>query len=140
MTNRQLLEKKKQIQRIRNILKVTDGIEIMEIHDGLNITIEDYYSGEKIPDSRIPENSDNIYEWITDCLKPENNMIVFLLCENIPVKIRIKDVQTAVKSLWDNHGGITFIDQKLETVYEVGNDSRDECNYLFDVYRIKKPE
>lgn len=139
MIDRKLFEQKKKLQRIRNILKVTDGIEVIEICNSLNVDIEDYYSNEKIPDSRISVNHD-IYRWIADCIGLENNMIVFLLCENIPVKIRIKDVQTAVKSLWDNHGGITFIDQKLETVYEVGNDSRDEYNYLFDVYRIKKPE
>lgn len=139
MIDRKLFEQKKKLQCIRNMLKVMDGIEVIEICDGLNVDIKDYYSSEKIPDSRISVNYD-IYRWIADCMGLENNMIVFLLCENIPVKIRIKDVQTAIKSLWDNHGGITFIDQKLETVYEVGNDSRDEYNYLFDVYHIKKPE
>lgn len=140
MLDRQLLEKKKKLQRIRNMLKVTDGIEVVEICDGLDVDIENYYSCKKIPDSVIPVNSDNIYEWIADCLELENNMNVFLLCENIPVKIRIKDVQTTVKSLWNAYGEITLIDQKLETVYEVGNDSRNEYNYLFDIYHIKKPE
>lgn len=96
MIDRKLFEQKKKLQRIRNILKVTDGIEVIEICNSLNVDIEDYYSNEKIPDSRISVNHD-IYRWIADCIGLENNMIVFLLCENIPVKIRIKDVQTAVK-------------------------------------------
>lgn len=92
------------------------------------------------PDSRIPENSGSIYEWISDCTGLENNMVVYLLCEGIPVKVRITDVKTAVKSIWDAYGGITFIDRKLEKVYEVGNDSRDEYNFLFDIYYTIKPE
>ncbi|MCM1507648.1 MAG: hypothetical protein NC177_11015 [Ruminococcus flavefaciens] len=138
MNDRKLLEKKKKLQRVRNMLKSTDGIEVIEICDGLNIRIAEYYSCEKVPDSRISEDSDNIYEWITDCMKFRNNMIVYLLCEGVPVKIRITDVQTAVKSLWDAHGTITTAVENLEKVYEVGNDSRDECNYLFDVYYITK--
>lgn len=142
MTDRKLLEKKKQLQRVRNMLKATDGIEVIQICDGLDVTdnIENYYSSEKIPDSRISENSGNIYGWIADRMGLENNMTVFLLCENIPVKIRITDVQTAVKNLWDSYGEITLTDENLDRVYEVGNDSRDEYNYLFDVYYIKKPE
>lgn len=140
MTDRQLLEKKKKLQRVRNMLKVADGIEVDEICDGLNIIIENYYSCDKVPDSRIPENSGSICEWIIDCTGLENNMVVYLLFEGVPVKIRITDVKTAVKSMWDAYGGITFIDRKLEKVYEVGNDSRDEYNYLFDMFYIKKPE
>jgi len=140
MVDRKLLEKKKQIQRIRNMLKAVNGIEIMEICNGLSVDIENYYSSEKVPDSRISESSDNIYEWIADCMNLEDNMIVYLLCESVPVRIRITDVQTAVKSLWNARREITLIDKNLDIVYEVGSDSRDEYNYLFDVYYTKKPE
>lgn len=140
MVDRKLLEKKKQLQHIRNMLKVVDGIEVIEICNGLSVDIENYYSSEKVPDSRISESSDNIYEWIADCMNLEDNMIVYLLCESVPVRIRITDVQTAVKSLWNARREITLIDKNLDIVYEVGSDSRDEYNYLFDVYYTKKPE
>lgn len=137
MTDRKLLEKKKKLQRIRNMLKITDGIEVLEICGGLNIEIENYYSADKIPDSRISPD-DDIYSRIAEYLKLRNNMTVFLFCEGVPVKIRITDVSAAVRSLWDAYGEITVADENLITVCEVGNDSRDEYNYLFDVYNIKK--
>ncbi len=137
MTDRRLLEKKKKLQRIRNMLKITDGIEVLEICGSLNIEIENYYSAEKVPDSRISPD-DDIYNRITEYMKLRNNMTVFLFCEGVPVKIRITDVSAAVRSLWDAYGEITIADENLITVCEIGNDSRDEYNYLFDVYNIKK--
>lgn len=137
MIDRKLLEKKKKLQRIRNMLKVTDGIEVLEICDSLNVEIENYYSAEKIPDSRISPD-DDIYSRIAEYMKLRNNMTVFLFCEGVPVKIRITDVFTAVGSLWNAYGDITVADENLITVCEIGNDSRDEYNYLFDVYKIKK--
>lgn len=119
------------------MLKVTDGIEVLEICDSLNVEIENYYSAEKIPDSRISPD-DDIYSRIAEYMKLRNNMTVFLFCEGVPVKIRITDVFTAVGSLWNAYGDITVADENLITVCEIGNDSRDEYNYLFDVYKIKK--
>lgn len=134
-----LLEKKKKLQRIRNILKVADGIEVIEICDGLSIDIENYYSSEKIPDSIITPD-ENIYNKIIKYMHIQNNMITFIMCEGVPVKIRITDVKTAVKSLWNTYHEIMIIDENLTKVYEIGNDSRDEYNYLFDIFYIKKPE
>lgn len=139
MIDRKLLEKKKKLQRIRNMLKVTDGITVLEICDDIHIDIEDYYSAEKIPDSRMSPDED-IYSQIVKRMNLKNNINIFLICEDVPVKVRITDVFAFVRNFWDSYSEITIADENLNKVCEVVNDSRDEYNYLFDVYNVKKSE
>lgn len=139
---KEILQKKILLQRVRNMLKTISGIKVIEICENIKITdkIQNYYSCEKIPDLKIAYNSENIYSFIIENMHLVNNMIVFILFESIPVKVKIIDVSTVVKSLWDTHHEITIIDENLTKVYEIGCDSRDEYNYLFDIFYIKKPE
>ena len=138
----EILKKKILLQRIRNMLKTISGIKVIEICENIQITdkIQNYYSCEKVPDLKIAYNSENIYRYIIENMHLMNNMTVYILFENIPVKVKIIDVPTAVKSLWDTHHEITIIDELMTKVYEIGCDSRDEYNYLFDIFYIKKPE
>ena len=124
------------------MLKTISGIKVIEIFENIQITdkIQNYYSCEKIPDLKISYNSENIYGCIIENMHLMNNMTVYILFESIPVKVKIIDISTAVKSLWDTYHGITIIDENMIKVYEIGCDSRDEYNYLFDIFYIKKPE
>ncbi|MDE6424664.1 MAG: hypothetical protein K2K89_00775 [Ruminococcus sp.] len=138
----EILQKKILLQRIRNMLKTISGIEVIEICENIKITdkIQNYYSCEKVPDLKIACNSENIYSCIIENMHLVNNMTVYILFESITVKVKIMDVSTTVKSLWDTHHEITIIDEPMTKVYEIGFDSRDEYNYLFDIFYIKKPE
>lgn len=140
--NSELLQKKILLQRVRNMLKTISGIKVIEICENIKITdkIQNYYSCEKVPDLKIARNSENIYSCIIENMHLMNNITVFILCEGIPVKVKIMDVSTAVKSLWDINHEITIIDENMTKVYEIGFDSRDEYNYLFDIFYIKTPE
>ena len=140
--NSELLQKKILLQRVRNRLKTISGIKVIEIYENIKITdkIQNYYSCEKVPDLKIACNSENIYSFIIENMHLVNNMTVFILYEGIPVKVKITDVSTAVKSLWDINHEIMIIDENLTKVYEIGFDSRDEYNYLFDIFYIKTPE
>ncbi|MCM1358442.1 MAG: hypothetical protein NC205_07585, partial [Prevotella sp.] len=84
------------------MLKTISGIEVIEICENIKITdkIQNYYSCEKIPDLKIPCNPENIYSRIIENMHLVNNMTVYILFESIPVKVKIMDVSTAVKSLW----------------------------------------
>ena len=47
----------------------------------------------------------------------------------------------ATQSLWNNIDGtkgFTVLNEDMDKLFEVGNDSRDELNYLFDEYSIVK--
>ncbi|MDE6672941.1 MAG: hypothetical protein K2K16_12230 [Ruminococcus sp.] len=140
--NSELLQKKILLQRVHNMLKTISGIKVIEICENIKITdkIQNYYSCEKVPDLKIACNSENIYGFIIENMHLVNNMTVYILFESIPVKVKIMVVSTAVKSLWNTYHEITIIDENMTKVYEIGFDSRDEYNYLFDIFYIKTPE
>ena len=102
------------------------------------------YTYSKQPDSKISVKSDDIliYQWIIENMKLKNNDILFLLCEGIWIKIQIIEVMSATQCLWNNIDtlckGFTVLNEEMDKLLEVGNDSRDEWNFLFDEYSITK--
>lgn len=153
MVDKELLQKKIKLQTVRNILKTVNGVKILCIYENGDPILEritesfsdmGYYSYEKQPDSKISVKSDalSIYQWIIENMKIKNDDILFLLCEGIWVKIQIIEVISATQSLWNNIDtqckGFTILNEKADKLLEVGNDSRDEWNYLFNEYSIAK--
>ena len=152
MVDRELLEKKKKIQEVRNILKTFNGVKTLCIYEKCDSTLErisenlleiGYYSNSKKPDSQISINSNDslIYQWINENMKLKNNDILFLLCNGIWIKIQIIDVMNAIQSLWNNIDGckgFTVLTEDMDKLLDVGEDSRDELDYLFDEYSIAK--
>ncbi|MBQ8435817.1 MAG: hypothetical protein IJZ64_04935 [Ruminococcus sp.] len=149
MVNKKLLENKKQIQKAKNILKSMSSIKVLHIYDidyieqleKINFKNSGYYSSLKIPDSKISYDTDEfiIYRWIIDCMKLKNKELVYFLCNNIWTKIQIIDVESAVKELWNYNNeskGFIIFNEKLHKLLEVGSDSRDENNYLYDEFII----
>lgn len=149
LVNKKLLENKKQIQKAKNILKSMSSIKVLHIYDidyieqleKINFKNSGYYSSLKIPDSKISYDTDEfiIYRWIIDCMKLKNKELVYFLCNNIWTKIQIIDVESAVKELWNYNNeskGFIIFNEKLHKLLEVGSDSRDENNYLYDEFII----
>ncbi len=148
MIDREILEKKKRLQKVRNVLKEISGITVLGIYENQYIPEFDgiferlsklgYYSPDKIPENSINFKSEDnvIYRWIIDSMKLENGMTVYLLCCDVWVKISFLDVCTAVKDIWNVIGGFTIITEDLTVLKECGSDSRDEYNYLYDEYDL----
>ena len=151
MVDRELLEKKKKLQEVRNILKTFNGVKILCIYEKCDSTLElisenlseiGYYSNaKKRPDSKISINANDylIYQWINENMKLKNDDILFLLCNGIWIKMQIIDVMNATQSLWNNIDGgkgFTILNEDMDKLLDVGEDSRDEMNYLFDEYSI----
>lgn len=153
MVDKELLKNKIKLQTVRNKLKTINGVKILCIFENGNPILEQisesfsdigYYSYEKKPDSKISVKSDalSIYQWIIENMKLKNNDVLFLLCEEIWIKIQIIEVISATQSLWNNIDtlckGFTVLNEEMDKLLEVGNDSRDEWNFLFDEYSVAK--
>ena len=66
---------------------------------------------------------------------------MYFYWDGIWIKIQIIDVMNATQSLWNNIDGtkgFTVLNGDMDKLFEVGDDSRDELNYLFDEYSIVK--
>lgn len=149
MIDKKLLQRKVALQKVRNILKTVNGVKILCIYEECDsrlehISVKGYYSYSKQPDSRISVDSNDslIYQWIRENMKLKNNDVLFLLCNGIWIKIQIIEVTSAIQSLWNNIDscckGFIVLTENMDKLLEVGNDSRDEWNYLFDEYSIAK--
>lgn len=152
MVDKELLKNKIKLQTVRNKLKTLNGVKILCIFENGNPVLEHilesfsdigYYSYEKQPDSKISVKSDDlsIYQWIIENMKLKNNDVLFLLCERIWIKIQIIEIISATQSLWNidtSCRGFTVLNEEMDKLLEVGNDSRDEWNFLFDEYSIAK--
>lgn len=150
MLDKELLEKKKKIQKVRNALKTFQGIKLLCIYEKCDSTLErisenlsglGYCSNTKQPDSKISVdyNDSLVYQWIIKNMRLKNDDILFLLYHGIWIKIQIIDVMLAAQSLWNNTDGtkgFTILNEDMDKLLDVGYDSRDELNYLFDEYSI----
>lgn len=151
MVDKERLHKKLKLQTVRNILKTLNGVKILYIYENSDPILERIsenfsdmgrYTYSKQPDSKISVKSDDIliYQWIIENMKLKNNDILFLLCEGIWIKIQIIEVMSATQCLWNNIDtlckGFTVLNEEMDKLLEVGNDSRDEWNFLFDEYSI----
>ncbi|MCR5628864.1 hypothetical protein [Eubacterium sp.] len=141
--NRQLYEKKKKLQKTRNILKNISGVEIHSIKeissDGL--VDKDVYRNKIIPDSKIcfTEDISIIVNWIENNTPFQEGDDFGFIVNCCYVNAKIVDIKEAFSSIWmaEEYEGVLFLSNDLKTMYEFGSDSRDEYHYLFDKYDLK---
>lgn len=153
MDRKALLEKKLRIQRVKNILNRLEGIEILELYDkeeneALNNLFSRYRSimrsASTLPYSKISyccsESQRN--SWIITEMDLKEEQTYFFLCELIWAKIKIVDLPSAVKSLWEHQiekgrGTLGFLlaDASANKIMEASLDSRDEYHYLIDIWK-----
>lgn len=150
MLDKELLERKKKIQKVRNVLKTFQGIKVLCLYEKCDPTLEGisenlsglgYCSNTKRPDSKISVdyNDSLVYQWIIENMRLKNDDVLFLLYDGIWIKIQIIDVMLATQSIWNNADGtkgFTVLNEDMDKLLDVGYDSRDELNYLFDEYSI----
>ena len=148
MVDRELLQKKRLLQRNKNILSKIEGIKILDyteqkIFDENYLQNIGFYSITKEADSKIScfSEESEIIEWIIDLVNFEIEQIWYLWIYDHLIKIQISDVRIAVKNFWiyinPDSKGFVLITENKKIMYEFGNDSRDEDNILFDKYYLK---
>lgn len=148
MVDRELIQKKKFLQRTKNILSKIEGIKILDyteqkIFDENYLQNIGFYSITKEADSKISRFSEEseIIEWIIDLVNFETEQIWYLWIYNYLIKVQISDARTAVQNFWKyinpDSKGFVLITENKKIMYEFGNDSRDEDNILFDKYFLK---
>ncbi len=152
MTERQqLILKKRKIQFVKNGLRVLSGIEVLELYeDNENIELNTMYKAYlptyltengNLPYSKLPFSSSKseIYDWIIQDTEIQEQKEYFLLY-GIWVKIRIWDRSLAAESLWalNKHTGFLLAESDYSRILEVGADSRDEENYLLDIWTYNR--
>lgn len=148
MVDRELLQKKRLLQRTKNILSKIEGIKILDyteqkIFDENYLQNVDFYSIKKEADSKIScfSEESEIIEWIIDLVNFETEQIWYLWIYNYLIKVQISDARTAVQNFWKyinpDSKGFILITENKKIMYEFGNDSRDEDNILFDKYFLK---
>lgn len=148
MVDRELLQKKRLLQRTKNILSKIEGLKILDYTEQ-KIFGENYlknigfYSITKEADSKIScfSEESEIIEWIIDLVNFETEQIWYLWIYNYLIKVQISDVRTAVQNFWKyinpDSKGFILITENKKIMYEFGNDSRDEDSILFDKYFLK---
>lgn len=148
MVDRELLQKKRLLQRTKNILSKIEGIKILDyteqkIFDENYLQNIGFYSITKEADSKIScfSEESEIIEWIIDLVNFEIEQIWYLWIYDYLIKIQISDVRIAVKNFCiyinPDSKGFVLITENKKIMYEFGNDSRDEDNILFDKYYLK---
>lgn len=105
------------------------------------------YSNDKKPNDCISSKSteDKIIQWISKLLLLQKNDILFWYCNGLWVKIKIMDEQLVIKELWNHKRyyfktnyclGFMIVMETMDRMFELGFDSRDEYNILFDEYNL----
>ncbi|MBS5144530.1 MAG: hypothetical protein KHY89_03315 [Butyricicoccus pullicaecorum] len=152
MTDRQkqIAEKQRELY-LNNWFKKLSGIEVLEIYDkDKNVELctmyETYLPTYRIengsmPYSKLPFSSakSEIYAWILQNMKIMAQKEYFLY-NSVWIKIRVLDADLAVESLWEASGdlGILLAQTDYSCILEVGADSRDEENYLIDIWEYHR--
>lgn len=151
MTERQqLIAQKLQILSMKQTLEKLSGIEIMGIVDDNDNSIlnEIYLAYEPImcsyttvPYSKISYKSseEQVISWIAVSMELKENICYFFYCHNTWVKIRFLNLHDGIKSLWKHRVlGFVLVNNNLTQIMEASFDSRDEDNYLIDVWNYER--
>ncbi|OUP08173.1 hypothetical protein B5F35_13600 [Anaeromassilibacillus sp. An200] len=150
MTERQLLilERKNLLAAKRDLMSI-DGIQVMEVYEkGQNQELNQMYSSyisnvykkNVMPYSRLPKKASKtqLCFWVIDTMGLREGQEYFYYCgSGIWAKIRISDLQVAAQSLCHLGGGIIgflLAEVELSRMLELSFDSRDEYNYLIDIW------
>lgn len=151
MTERQLLilERKNLLAAKRDLMSI-DGIQVMEVYEkGQNQELNQMYSSyisnvykkNVMPYSRLPKKASKtqLCFWVIDTMGLREGQEYFYYCgSGIWAKIRISDLQVAAQSLCHLGGGIIgflLAEVELSRMLELSFDSRDEYNYLIDIWK-----
>lgn len=150
MTERQrLIEKKQQIQLVKNRLKQMKGIEVLEcFFEDENLALNKMYSAYTFsmvssdikPYSRLSDQAAEaqIISWLITDMNLKENTDYFFYCCGTWTKIRLLNLQTGIKSLWTYRGeslkGFMLVNTDFTCIMEACSDSRDEENYLIDIW------
>lgn len=151
MIEQQLILKKRKIQFVKNGLKSLRGIEVLELYeDDENTELNTMYKAYlptyliengNLPYSKLPFSSakPEIYAWILQNMEITEQKEYFLH-NGVWVKIRILDASLAVESLWkqNKQSGFLLVESDYSRILEVCADSRDEENYLLDIWEYQR--
>lgn len=135
------------LQKAKSILTKIEGIQVIDYEEQPSFDEDyliriNYYNCDKNPDAKISISSNDaeIIDWIYKLIDFQLNQIWYIRVNDFLAKIKILDIRSAILELWKNinppSNGFTLIDENNNTLYEFGNDSRDEGNYLFDKYPL----
>jgi hypothetical protein len=146
MVDRNKLQNKIALQKTRNIMSEIRGIQVLGYEE--NPFSEElfrkigFFSNDKKADLKIP-NDTNAYQMVTkiyDRIIIKDSQIWYLLINGFLVKFVVTDTKTAMFDIWDKTSpdskGFVLINENKDTMYDLGSDSRDEDNYLFDIYSL----
>ena len=146
MTERQkLIAHKKNVLYTKARLQQMTGIEVIKIFEQtepeeLNKIYSAYtsfaYFYDYEPYSRLPYDSSKfeIYSWIISVMGLKEGAEYFFRCD-LWVQIRIQNLQLAVQSLWYENNFL-LVETDFSRVLEASFDSRDEDNYLIDIWEL----
>ncbi len=146
MTERQkIIAHKIAVQSTKNALKQIAGIAVLDIYtenenQGLNELYAAYastYGCDWKPYSKLPyqASEEQIFDWIIDTMDLKETEY-FFLC-GLWCRIKVLDLKCAVASLWHkekNVVGFLLAETDLSRIVECCSDSRDEENYLIDIW------
>lgn len=146
MTDSNKLQTKLALQKTRNMMSEIKGIQILD-YEEYSLSDEflqksGYCSNDKIADARIPFCTDDeeIINIVCSLMEIKEEQILHLLVNGLLVKFQINDIRTAIHDIWDKTSpdskGFVLINENKDTMYDLGSDSRDEDNYLFDIYSL----
>ncbi len=149
MTERQrLIEEKRNLLAAKRSLMRLNGIRIIEVYEKnenqeLNNMYSSYVSDvckkDAVPYSRLSEKTPEpqIYSWIIDTMGLKEGREYFCYC-GVWARIKIFSLQSAVQSLCNFGGGVIgflLAETDLSRILELSSDSRDEYNYLIDIWK-----
>ena len=135
-----LLERKKNLQRTKNILTEIAGIGVLDLEEKnfFDVIDSEIFNSKICPDSKIDFRKDSaeIVNWIIDNTPFVTGDNTYLLINNYSVYVKIIDLKMLYRTLWDKEGAVIILSEDKHHLYEFGNDSRDEDNYVFDKYCV----
>lgn len=141
MVNKEVLNRKIQLQRTKNLMKQIIGIRVLTYDDAISTTLlyeMGYYDSLKRPDSMISLTSSehDLIAWINELVEINDDDTCYILCGMYMAKILVLEKSSMLSDLWKCSHCISILNNEQTMIYEIGCDSRDEYNYLFDKYSL----
>lgn len=145
MNDRQQMELKKKICRVKDKLSKIDGIELLEIAqlDQFDMRVMEaagVYDEDRIPDVIIPYGTDDetLAAKLTDLMGIDIGQVWYMLLDELIVGVKILDVRYAMLGMLrtDINRNIMLISEDKKKLYDFGLDSRND-DYTFDVYELR---
>ena len=145
LNDRQQMELKKKICRVKDKLSKIDGIELLEMAqlDQFDMRVMEaagVYDEDRIPDVTIPYGTDDetLAAKLTDLMGIEIGQVWYMLLDELIVGVKILDVRYVMLGMLrtDINRTIMLISEDKKKLYDFGLDSRSD-DYTFDVYELR---